>query len=76
MSIGDPPSEQAPLCARCGQPLTPGEPSVTLAGGTQAHQRCADVDAAATTRQPPRPRPPRRLSERLAHTSLPKRRRR
>lgn len=76
MSTDEPQVEQAPLCARCGQPLAPDEPYVTLAGGAQAHQRCADAGAAAVARQPSKPRPPRRLSERLAHTSLPKRRRR
>ncbi len=55
MTTGDPPGEQTPLCARCGQPLIPDEPSVTLAGGALIHQRCADAGAEVAARQPPGP---------------------
>ena len=74
MSVINAPADLAPAhCAVCGRPIDSREHCVTLAGGALAHHDCAGVDTTGAVAEPPRARSPRRLPDRLAHTSFPKR---
>lgn len=64
-----------PRCAVCGQPLQPDEPHRQVGENVSVHSSCAHSAQHSTDEVPQRSQPPRRLSERLAHTSFPRRRR-